>query len=76
MKSFKIPMTEVVEGNYKAQKDTDDFGGVNMWRLKIKNTRGQWKGVQWMDVSNIQEFFNETLPVYKKTGTAKLEKIK
>ena len=51
---------EVVEGNLKAVKDLDK---ENMWYLLIKNTRGGWREVQWMHVSNIQDLFQTKFPV-------------
>ena len=73
-----IEYFEVVEGNIKAEKCTGDFGGPNMWNLCVKNNRGWYKQVQWMDVSNIQEFFETVLPVYEETSNSvyKLEKHK
>jgi hypothetical protein len=62
--------TIITEGNLKAIKDTDDFGGINMWRLYIKDTRGYWEDIQWMSVGRIQKLFNETLPVYEETKKA------
>jgi len=56
---------EVVEGNLKAVKDTNDFGGCNMWQLYIKSTRGYYEKVQWMSVYNIQDFFTTKLPKYE-----------
>jgi hypothetical protein len=58
---------EAIEGNLKAVKDTSDFGGPNMWRLHVKNTKGRWESVQWMHVSKIKHFFNRELPVYQET---------
>jgi hypothetical protein len=60
-----IKYESITEGNLMATKDTDDFGGPNMWRLHIKSASGFWEYVQWMDVRNIQVFFNTKLPVYK-----------
>jgi len=61
----EIEYFEVIEGNLKAEKSTSDFGGPNMWNLCVKNNRGWYKQVQWMYVSNIQEFFETVLPVYE-----------
>ena len=58
MKNF-----DVVEGNLKAVKDHDDFGGKNMWNLYVKTVRGGWESVQWLSVGRIQEFFQTKLPV-------------
>jgi hypothetical protein len=55
----------VTEGNLRADKDTSDFGGPNMWHLKVKRKDGFWENVQWMGVYGIQQFFTEKLPVYK-----------
>jgi hypothetical protein len=68
-----IEYFEVVEGNIKAEKCTGDFGGPNMWKLcikNVKNNRGWYKQVQWMDVSNIQEFFETVLPVYEEKSNS------
>ena len=65
----KIKSFEVIEENLKAVKDTDDFGGPNMWRLHIKETNGWWSdSVQWMSLWKIQSFFKEKLPVYNETN--------
>lgn len=67
---------EVIEGNLKAVKDTSDFGGANMWNLKIKELSGYWSdSVQWMDVQRIQPFFKEKLPMYKEISSSKYELI-
>ena len=58
MKNF-----DVVEGNLRAVKDHDDFGGKNMWNLYVKTVRGGWESVQWLSVGRIQEFFQTKLPV-------------
>jgi len=58
MKNF-----DVVEGNLRAVKDHDDFGGQNMWNLYVKTVRGGWESVQWLSVGRIQEFFQTKLPV-------------
>ena len=55
----------VDEGNLRAEKCMDDFGGPNMWRLHIKTESGYWEDVQWMNVNRIQQFFKTKLPVYK-----------
>jgi hypothetical protein len=77
MKS-RIEYFEVIEGNIKAEKCTGDFGGPNMWNLCVKTNNGWYKQVQWMDVSNIQEFFKTQLPVYegKTNSVYQLEKHK
>ena len=62
---------EVIEGNLKAEKDTGDFGGANMWRLYVMTNRGLWESVQWMDVYKAQKFFNRQLPVYNEETTKK-----
>ena len=54
---------DVVEGNLRAVKDRDDFGGKNMWNLYVKTVRGGWESVQWLSVGRIQEFFQTKLPV-------------
>lgn len=56
---------EVIEGNLKAVKDTNDWSNENMWHLYAKTTRGYYDSVQWMHVGNIQKFFNTKLPVYQ-----------
>jgi hypothetical protein len=61
----KINYCEIIENNLKAEKDTDDFGGRNMWRLYVKSKEGRWESVQWMNVHNIKRFFRTELPVYK-----------
>ena len=53
---------DVVEGNLRAVKDHDDFGGKNMWNLYVKTVRGGWESVQWLSVGRIQEFFQTTFP--------------
>jgi hypothetical protein len=60
-----IQYFEIIEGNLKAEKDTGDFGGPNMWKLFVKTTKGRWKNIQWMGVYSIQELFNAKLPVYE-----------
>jgi hypothetical protein len=60
-----IDYCEIVEGNIKAVKDIELFGGANMWHLHIKNRNGWFEKVQWMSVGNIQRFFTTELPVYK-----------
>jgi hypothetical protein len=62
---------EVIEGNLKAEKDTGDFGGGNMWRLYIRSNQGRWESVQWMNVHSIQRFFSRQLPVYQEIGSTK-----
>lgn len=69
----KIEYCEVVEGNIKAVKDTDDFGGPNMWRLHVKTNNGYFEGVQWMNVHSIQRFFTAKLPVYKEISSTKYQ---
>ena len=54
---------DVVEGNLRAVKDHDDFGGKNMWNLYVKTVRDCWVSIQWMHVSNIQNLFQTKLPV-------------
>lgn len=61
----KIEYCEVVEGNIKAVKDTEYFGGPNMWHLHIKTNNDWFERVQWMGVHDIQRFFITKLPVYK-----------
>ena len=60
-----IKYQEIIEGNLKATKDTSDFGGPNQWNLCVKDVRGYWDSVQWMNVHHIQDFFKTKLPVYK-----------
>jgi len=72
---MKIQPFEVIEGNLKAQKCTDAFGGPNMYRLHIKNTNGYWNYVQFMDVNNIQDYFITKLPKYKETKSKSYELI-
>jgi len=67
----KIEYCEIVEGNLKAEKDTNDFGGPNMWRLHIKNRDGRWESVQWMDVYRMQKLFRSELPVYREVSSTK-----
>jgi len=64
---------EVIEGGLKAEKDTGDFGGPNMWRLYVMTKSGRWESIQWMDVYRIQELFRATLPVYKKISSTKYQ---
>lgn len=64
---------QIIEGNLRADKDTSDFGGPNMWRLYIKDKNGRWEDVQWMGVYNIQRFFNTKLPVYKEISSTKYQ---
>lgn len=66
-----IPYQEVIEDNIKAVKDTELFGGPNMWRLHIKTNNGWFESVQWMDVHSIQRFFHTKLPVYQEEGSIK-----
>jgi hypothetical protein len=61
----KINYCEIIEGNIKAVKDVELFGGPNMWHLNIKNRNGWFERVQWMGVHSIQKFFTTELPVYK-----------
>lgn len=61
---MKIDYFEVIEGNIKAEKDTNLFGGPNMWHLHIKNNNGWFERVQWMGLYNIQRFFTTKLPEY------------
>jgi hypothetical protein len=65
----KIKYCEIVDGNLKAEKDTGDFGGPNMWHLCVKNKDGRWESIQWMGVYRIQKFFSDKLPVYKENST-------
>ena len=37
---MKIDYFEVIEGNIKAEKDINLFGGSNMWHLHIKTNNG------------------------------------
>lgn len=69
----KIEYQEVIQGNLKAEKCTDDFGGPNMWRLYVKRTDGFFDSVQWMDVYSIQRFFTTKLPVYKEISSTKYQ---
>lgn len=55
---------EVIEGNLKAVKCTDDFGGCNMWTLYIKTTRGHFQQVDWTGLNRVQDFFKTKLPEY------------
>lgn len=64
---------QIVEGNLKADKDTGDFGGPNMWQLCVKDKNGMWQSIQWMGVSRIQQFFNTKLPVYKEISSTKYQ---
>lgn len=64
---------QIVEGNLKADKDTGDFGGPNMWQLCVKDNRGMWQSVQWMGVHSIQRFFSTKLPVYKEISSTKYQ---
>mgnify|MGYP007097513368 CR=1 FL=1 len=52
-----IKACAIEEGNLGAVKSSSDFGGPNMWDLKIKNKDGWWEDVQWMNVNRIQQFF-------------------
>lgn len=69
----KIEYYEVIQGNLKAEKCTDDFGGPNMWRLHVKRTDGFFESVQWMGVHSIQRFFTTKLPVYKEISSTKYQ---
>ena len=64
---------QVIEGNLKAEKDTSDFGGPNMWRLYVMNKQGRWESIQWMSVYGIQEFFRAKLPVYQEINSTKYQ---
>ena len=55
----------VTEGNLRAEKSMSDFGGPNQWNLCVRDIRGYWDSVQWMNVHRIQDFFKTKLPVYK-----------
>ena len=61
---MKVEFEVIEEGNLKAVKDTNDFGGPNMWNLHVKTTKGFWDSVQWMSVGNIQPFFKTVLTRY------------
>lgn len=61
----KIKNEQIIEGDLMVEKDTSDFGGLNMWRLYIKTIDGYWEKVQWMDVYKAQMFFKTKLTVYK-----------
>ncbi|MFN9116107.1 MAG: hypothetical protein ACK5XN_39175 [Bacteroidota bacterium] len=69
----KIEYCEVVEDNIKAVKDTEYFGGPNMWHLHIKTNNGWFESLQWMSVHSIQRFFTTKLPVYKDMSSIKYE---
>ena len=69
----KIKHEEIIEGNIKAVKDTEYFGGPNMWHLHIKTNNGWFESVQWMGVHTIQRFFTTKLPVYKDVSSIKYE---
>jgi uncharacterized protein YrrD len=69
----RIEYCEIVDSNIKAVKDTELFGGPNMWHLHIKNRNGWFERVQWMDVGNIQRFFTAKLPVYEEKSSAKYQ---
>jgi hypothetical protein len=62
---------EVIEGNLKAEKDTGDFGGPNMWRLHVKTIRGTWQNIQWLNHYAIQALFKTSLPEYIEEKRAK-----
>ena len=68
-----IPYQEVIEDNIKAVKDTELFGGPNMWRLHIKTNNGWFESVQWMDVHSIQRLFSAKLPVYQEISSTKYQ---
>lgn len=61
---MEIKREIIEEGNIRAVKDTDGFGGPNMWSFEVKNTGGFFCRVQWMHISSIQKFFNTKLTVY------------
>ncbi len=63
----------IVEGNLKAVKCTDDFGGPNMWNLYLQDVNGFWENVQWMDVQRIQSFFTTKLPRYTESRPTRYE---
>lgn len=67
----KIPYYEVIEGNIKAVKDVELFGGPNQWRLHIRTADGWFEPVQWMGVHSIQRFFSTKLPVYQEISSTK-----
>ncbi|MCA1800567.1 MAG: hypothetical protein LC650_04670 [Actinobacteria bacterium] len=56
----------VVDGpeNIRVVKDTDDFGGPNMWNLEIKRPDGFWESIQWMNVYRAEELLGVELPHY------------
>lgn len=66
----------VDEGNLRAEKCTDDFGGPNKWNLNVKTTSGYWESVQWMDVYRIQMFFKTKLPVYNEDQSKQYYSLK
>ncbi len=66
---------QIVEGNLRADKDTGDFGGPNMWSLQVKDKNGRWESVQWMNVYRIQQFFNTKLPVYREISSTKYQLV-
>lgn len=68
-----IPYQEITEGNIRAVKDTELFGGPNMWRLHIKTNNGWFEDVQWMNVHSIQRFFTTKLPVYQEVSSIKYQ---
>jgi hypothetical protein len=63
----------IVEGNLKAVKCTDDFGGPNMWNLYLQDINGYWENVQWMDAQRIQLFFTTKLPRYTESRPTRYE---
>lgn len=65
---------QIVEGNLKAEKDTEDFCGPNMWRMYLRCKEGRWLSIsQWMSVQNIQQYFNTKLPVYREISSTKYQ---
>ena len=64
------------DGHVQVYKDTTLFGGANMWNFYVKNTKGKFIKVQWMDVEKAQLFFNTRLTRYIESPTSSTKYIK
>jgi hypothetical protein len=68
-----IKYQEIIEGNLKAEKCTDDFRGVNKWNLYVMTLQGFWLNIREMEQFEIQKFFKTKLPIYN-VMTKKIKK--
>ena len=54
--------------NIRLVKDTDVFGGPNMWNLEIQRPDGHFESVQWLSVGNAERITGKTLTQYKEAS--------